>query len=166
MYKQTIAFITKGDLLLMLNRNKAPNQGLWNGVGGKMEAGESPDECIVREVKEETGLPVDQMHFINKGSVRWEIDEKRFGGMYVYHVKLQGTYALQTPSANVEGILDWKDQSWVLDEQNQGVGGMIPRYLPQVLKGVEPCDHHFIMQDQRIARYECQPLSVAKNFKI
>ncbi|UOQ95280.1 NUDIX domain-containing protein [Halobacillus shinanisalinarum] len=70
MYRQTIAFITKGDSLLMLNRNKASNQGLWNGVGGKMEAGESPNECIVREVKEEAGLPVDQMHFINKGSVR------------------------------------------------------------------------------------------------
>ncbi|UOQ95279.1 hypothetical protein MUO14_10320 [Halobacillus shinanisalinarum] len=73
--------------------------------------------------------------------------------MNVYQVKLQGPYELQTPSANV-GILDWKDQLWVLDEWNQGVEGMIPRYLPQVLKGVEPCDHHFIIQDQRIARYE------------
>lgn len=37
MYKQTLCFIRKSDELLMLNREFEPAQGLWNGVGGKIE---------------------------------------------------------------------------------------------------------------------------------
>ena len=49
----------RGELLL-LERNKAPNQGLWSPVGGKVEMalGESPFECACREVQEETGLKI------------------------------------------------------------------------------------------------------------
>lgn len=45
----------------MLHRVKKENdasQGKWIGVGGKCEANESPDECMLREVREETGLTV------------------------------------------------------------------------------------------------------------
>jgi 8-oxo-dGTP diphosphatase len=45
----------------MLYRNKKPNdmhQGKWNGLGGKFEPGESPEECIAREVREESGLEI------------------------------------------------------------------------------------------------------------
>lgn len=45
MYKYTLCFIKKGCQLLMLNRDSAPTKGLWNGVGGKIEANESPTEC-------------------------------------------------------------------------------------------------------------------------
>ena len=50
---------TTGKLLLM-QRNKAPNKGLWSPIGGKLEmgTGESPYEAAVREVHEEIGLPV------------------------------------------------------------------------------------------------------------
>ena len=43
----------------MLHRTKKsndPNEGKWIGIGGHMEDGESPEECVVREVREETGL--------------------------------------------------------------------------------------------------------------
>lgn len=51
----------------MLHRVKKENdmhQGKWNGLGGKLEAGESPEECVIREVKEEAGLEIvsPQMH--------------------------------------------------------------------------------------------------------
>ncbi len=45
----------------MLHRIKRENdihQGRWNGLGGKMEEGESPEECVAREVKEESGLKI------------------------------------------------------------------------------------------------------------
>lgn len=56
MFNQTLCFIRKDDEILMLNREKAPLQGLWNGVGGKMEENETPMACILREIEEETGL--------------------------------------------------------------------------------------------------------------
>ena len=45
----------------MVYRNKKPNdihQGRWNGLGGKFEPGESPEECVVREMWEESGLHI------------------------------------------------------------------------------------------------------------
>jgi len=46
---------------LMVHRVKKDNdmhEGKWNGLGGKFEDGESPEECVVREVKEESGLDI------------------------------------------------------------------------------------------------------------
>ncbi len=59
MKNTTLCYIENNGQYLMLYRNKKkndPNGGKWIGVGGKFEAGESPDECLCREVKEETGL--------------------------------------------------------------------------------------------------------------
>ena len=55
----TICYIDNGKELLMLHRNKKPNdvhEGKWIGVGGKLEQGETPQECAAREILEETGL--------------------------------------------------------------------------------------------------------------
>lgn len=55
----TLCYITRGDETLMLYRNRKqddPNGGKWVAVGGKFEFGESPEECMLREVEEETGL--------------------------------------------------------------------------------------------------------------
>jgi 8-oxo-dGTP diphosphatase len=46
----------------MVYRNKKANdihEGKWNGLGGKFEAGETPEECIKREVQEEAGLVIE-----------------------------------------------------------------------------------------------------------
>lgn len=55
----TVCYIEKDNKYLMLHRNKKKvdiNKDKWIGIGGKFEKGESPEECVVREVKEETGL--------------------------------------------------------------------------------------------------------------
>lgn len=55
----TICYIEQNGNYLMLHRTKKENDqshDKWLGVGGKFEKDESPDECILREVKEETGL--------------------------------------------------------------------------------------------------------------
>ncbi len=57
----TLCYIEKDDCYLMLHRIKKKedvNAGKWIGVGGHIEENEAPDECILREIGEETGLLV------------------------------------------------------------------------------------------------------------
>ena len=59
MINSTLCYITRGDEVLMLHRVKMKNdvnQDKWSGIGGKFEADETPDECLLREAWEETGL--------------------------------------------------------------------------------------------------------------
>ena len=59
MHNSTLCYITRGEDMLMLHRVKKTNdinKDTWIGIGGKFEAEESPDECLLREAKEETGL--------------------------------------------------------------------------------------------------------------
>ena len=61
MKQTTLCYIDDGARYLMLHRVKKKNDashGKWIGVGGKCEADEAPDECMLREVREETGLTV------------------------------------------------------------------------------------------------------------
>lgn len=55
----TLCYVQRGGQTLMVHRVKKQNdmhQGKWNGLGGKLEAGESPEACAIREVEEESGL--------------------------------------------------------------------------------------------------------------
>ena len=59
MLNTTLCYVTRGDQVLMLHRVKKKNdvnKDKWIGIGGKFEAEESPDECLLRECREETGL--------------------------------------------------------------------------------------------------------------
>ena len=59
MHNSTLCYITRGNDVLMLHRVKKKNDinhDKWIGIGGKFEGEESPDECILREAREETGL--------------------------------------------------------------------------------------------------------------
>ncbi len=59
MLQTTLCYLEQGDNYLMLHRvskKNDVNKDKWIGVGGKFEPGEAPEECLVREVLEETGL--------------------------------------------------------------------------------------------------------------
>lgn len=58
----TLCYIEKNGCYLMLHRTKKEhdyNKNKWIGIGGKFENGESPEDCAVREIREETGLIVE-----------------------------------------------------------------------------------------------------------
>ena len=59
MLNTTLCYVTRGNDVLMLHRVKKQNdinKDKWIGIGGKFEADESPDECLLREARDETGL--------------------------------------------------------------------------------------------------------------
>ena len=59
MINTTLCYVLKGNQVLMLHRVKKEkdiNKDKWIGIGGKFEGTESPDECLLREAYEETGL--------------------------------------------------------------------------------------------------------------
>ena len=77
MHNSTLCYVTRGDEVLMLHRVKKKNdinKDKWIGIGGKFEEDESPDECLLREAWEETGLTLTRWQcrgivtFLNEGS--------------------------------------------------------------------------------------------------
>ncbi len=109
----TLCYIEKDCMWLMLHRNKKendPNEGKWIGIGGKFEEGETPDECIKREVFEETGLtltdyePAGIVHF---RSDRWTDED-----MYLYFATGFEGDLLETCD---EGELKWVKKEDVLE---------------------------------------------------
>lgn len=151
-YKYTLIFLRHQDKILMLNTVKGMWMGMWNGVGGKIENGETPLEGALREVFEETGIRVDNLDF--QTVVTWEvIDENESGGMYIYTFNLKDiTKVAKTPyySPGKEGILDWKSIDWIFDERNQGVIKNIKTFLYDILKGNVYKRYHCIYQDHTL----------------
>ncbi len=81
----TLCYIEKNDSYLMLHRIKKEhdiNKDKWVGVGGKFEEGETPEECLLREVKEETGLTLTSYHL--RGCITFISDEWGTEYMFLY----------------------------------------------------------------------------------
>ena len=75
----------KQDAVLMIHRVKKTkdyHQGKWNGLGGKFEFGESPEDCAIREIREESGLSVKKL--ILKGFITFPL----FDGVEDWYVFL------------------------------------------------------------------------------
>ncbi|MCZ8514528.1 8-oxo-dGTP diphosphatase [Paenibacillus filicis] len=151
MLKYTICFIKRGDELLLLNRERAPWMGIWNGVGGKLEPGETPDRSILREIREETGIELASVRF--KGLVTWLTDGSRYGGMYTYLGEVAPSFPYPTPRPTEEGLLDWKAIDWILHPSNQGVAANIPLFLPLLLNDSRCYDHFCTFTGNRITQF-------------
>lgn len=105
----TLCYIEKDEKYLMLHRVKKENdcnKDKWIGVGGKFEEGESPEECLLREVYEETGLKLTNYQF--RGIVTFVSDE--WEGEYM-HLFTASEYEGELPENAMrdceEGELVW-----------------------------------------------------------
>ncbi len=96
-----------GTQVLMIHRNKRPDDlhfGKYNGLGGKLEAGEDIVSCMRREIREEAGINVEHLQL--RGTISWpgfgKHGEHWFGFVFVidqWHGELH--------SGNDEGTLEW-----------------------------------------------------------
>ncbi|MBC1440383.1 NUDIX hydrolase [Listeria innocua] len=140
MYKYTLCFIQRANEILLLNRQKSPWMGSWNGVGGKIEPGELLIESIKREIKEETGINAADYEIRDIGEMKWFVEGENLGGMHLFVAKLKDDFIYQTPLATDEGILDFKKISWILNQENTGVVNNLPyliKHAPDDLKRIE-----------------------------
>ena len=90
MINTSLCYITRGDEVLMLHRvNKENdlNRDKWIGIGGKFEAGESPEDCMLREAREETGLTLTSWRY--RGIVTFVSDE--YGTEYMHLFTADGS---------------------------------------------------------------------------
>ncbi len=104
----TLCYIRKNDSTLMLHRVKKKNdyhEGKWNGLGGKFELGETPEECAIREIEEESGLIVKKLKL--KGFITFPMfDEKDDWYVFVFVVdKFEGKL-IDSPEGNLKWIPD------------------------------------------------------------
>lgn len=101
----TLCYVKRGGRTLMLHRTKRKgdiHQGKWNGLGGKLESGETPEECVVREVREESGLTIRRPAF--KGVLTFPAFSPA-GDWYVYVFVAREFQGELTESD--EGALQW-----------------------------------------------------------
>ena len=146
----TLCFLTRGDEVLMLYRNRPPNQGLWNGVGGHIEPGELPESACRREVEEETGFHLDAVRFA--GLLTWHGFEIPAGGLYLYTAPAPAGQ----PVASDEGFLQWQPRADVIT--SPAVVDNLHFVLPAILNGAPPQVYHFDYRNGQIIGHTVQPL--------
>ncbi|MBQ9413177.1 MAG: 8-oxo-dGTP diphosphatase [Oscillospiraceae bacterium] len=104
MKNTTLCYIERDGAWLLLHRIKKEgdlNRDKWIGLGGKCEEGESPEDCVLREVREEAGLTLTQYRY--RGLVTFVSD--RWEGEYM-HLFTASDFT-GTPGECDEGVLEW-----------------------------------------------------------
>ena len=107
MKQTTLCYLERGNQYLMLHRTKKENvlnHDKWLGVGGHFEEGESPEDCMLREVWEETGLTVTKWKY--RGVVTFYLNESYGETMHLFSC-LEWTGEQKVCD---EGDLEWIDK--------------------------------------------------------
>lgn len=115
MVLSTICYLDNGHQFLLLKRDKKANdihEGKYVGVGGKFEAGETPEACAKREIFEETGLVAKKMQLCGFITFPDFTQDGRDWYSFVYRVtEFEGTLLESSP----EGSLEWVDYEAIGD---------------------------------------------------
>ncbi len=112
MLHTTLCYIENGDKYLMLHRTKKEidcNRDKWIGIGGKLEKGETPKQCILREAKEETGLSLISPEY--RGIVYFISDKYESECMHLFSAKRYSGTLTECD----EGDLEWIEKRRLRD---------------------------------------------------
>ena len=112
MLHTTLCYLEQDHKTLMLHRIKKKddvNHDKWIGIGGKFEEGESPEDCVLREVREETGFTLTDYRY--RGIVTFVSDE--WGTEYMHLFTATAWTGVQTLCS--EGELAWVEKARVAE---------------------------------------------------
>ena len=112
MKNTSLCYIQRGNEYLMLHRTKKENdenKDKWIGIGGKFMEGESPEDCVLREAFEETGLQLTSYHY--RGIVTFVSNQ--WGTEYM-HLFTCTDFSGELKDCD-EGVLEWIDKQEVLN---------------------------------------------------
>ena len=122
----TVVLVQTPAGMLLINRKKVPYIGLWNGLGGKFEPGETALDCAQREVFEESGLTIYNAKVC--GIVHWLVDGQLRGDLHLVAAEAEN---LQ-PAAQMtrEGVITAWPETWLHDPENLGLVPDLAAMLP------------------------------------
>lgn len=113
MKNTSLCYIEKDGKYLLLHRiskKNDENAGKWVGIGGKFERGESPEECVMREVAEETGLKLTSCDY--RGIVTFDSDIYETECMHLFTSE---EFKGEVTTTCDEGKLEWIEKSRLFD---------------------------------------------------
>ncbi len=147
MIMATLCYVKKNNKTLMIHRVKKKNdmhQGKWNGLGGKLNDGETPEECVIREVWEESGLEIEKPKL--KGILTFpEFSQGKSWYVFLYEAR-EFTGSL---IESCEGNLEWiKDEEFVNLNLWQG-----DRYFLKWMDGNKFFSAKFIYKDGELKQH-------------
>ena len=104
----TLCYVKNNNKTLMIHRVKKENdmhEGKWNGLGGKFLPGETPEQCVIREIQEESGLKIEDP--VLKGFLTFPKFSKNVDWyVFVYEAHKFSGDIIDSDEGNLEWIAD------------------------------------------------------------
>jgi 8-oxo-dGTP diphosphatase len=160
----TLCFCLHRERVLMLFRHRPPCAGKWNGLGGKLEPGETPTEGAERELREEAGVDLARHGRLTyAGVLTWletPGDPQDWRGTHVYTLQLADDpgFDPELLAREIdEGVLAWKPLAWATQAGNREVVDNLPVLLSVLLGAPQPLSCAFKYRDGHIESWAVFP---------